>query len=58
MKAVNISVTSKHMKKMEHDRLIKLGSGRLPKDFWRMPRPKDPKGLILRALLEERKTGR
>ena len=43
---------------MEHDRLIKLGSGRLPKDFWRMPRPKDPKGLILKALLEERKTRR
>ena len=30
----------------------------LPKSFWTMPRPKDPKGLVLKALLEERAEGR
>jgi len=37
---------------------VKLGTRRLPKDFWRMPRPKDPNGLVMKALLEERAAGR
>lgn len=45
------------LRRMEGEGRIKLGSGKLPKDFWRMPRPKDPKGLVLKALLEEREQG-
>ena len=44
--------------RMEKQGLIRLGSGKLPKDFWAMPRPEDPKGLVLKALLEEREEGR
>ena len=44
--------------KMEKQGLIKLGSGRLPKDFWTLPRAEDPQGLVLKALLEEREEGR
>jgi prevent-host-death family protein len=44
--------------KMEKQGLVKLGSGKLPRDFWTMARPKDPQGLVLKALLEERKAGR
>ena len=44
--------------RMEKQGLIKLGSGRLPKDFWAMPRAEDPQGLVLKALLEEREEGR
>ena len=43
--------------RMEKQGLIKLRSGKLPKDFWTMPRGEDPKGLVLRALLEERNSG-
>jgi prevent-host-death family protein len=43
---------------MEKQGLIKLGSGKLPKEFWAMPRPQDPDGLALKALLEEREEGR
>jgi prevent-host-death family protein len=43
---------------MEKEGLIKVGSGKLPKDFWSMPRPEDPNGAVLSALLEERKGGR
>ena len=43
---------------MEKQGLIKLGSGKLPKDFWSMPRPEDPGESVLRALMDERKTGR
>jgi prevent-host-death family protein len=53
---------SKHpresLARMEKQGLIRLGSGKLPKDFWAMPRPADPQDLVLRALLEERKGGR
>jgi prevent-host-death family protein len=44
--------------RMEKHGLIRLGPGKLPKDFWRIPRPEDPEGLVLKALLEERKAGR
>ena len=44
--------------RMEKQGLIRLGSGKLPKDFWEMSRAEDPKGLVLKALLEERKEGR
>lgn len=30
----------------------------LPDEFWTMPRPKDPEGLILKALLEDREEDR
>ena len=44
--------------RMEKQGLIRLGSGKLPKDFWKMQRPEDPEGLVLKALLEEREAGR
>ena len=44
--------------RMDKQGLIRLGSGKLPKDFWRMQRPDDPEGLVLKALLEEREAGR
>jgi hypothetical protein len=40
---------------MEKQGLIKLGSGRLPKDFWSMPRAEDPQGLVLKALFKRGK---
>lgn len=43
---------------LEKKGLIKIGSGKLPKDFWAMPRPTDPKGTALKALLKEREEGR
>jgi len=46
------------MVSMEKRGLIKLGSGKLPKDFWTIPKPKDPGGSVLKALLEEREKGR
>ena len=48
----------KSLVNMERQGLIKLGKGKLPKDFWSMPKAGDPKGLVLRALIEERESGR
>ena len=50
----------------DHDRLarmaergeIKLGSGRIPADFWTMARPEDPSGEVMQALLDERESSR
>ena len=44
--------------RMEKQGLIRVGSGKLPKNFWRMHRPDDPEDLVLKALLEEREAGR
>jgi hypothetical protein len=33
---------------------IKLGSGELEDDFWKLPMPDDPEGAVLKAFLEDR----
>jgi prevent-host-death family protein len=47
-----------HLLALARAGLVRLGSGRLPRGFWRLPRPKDRRGAVVRALLDERKTGR
>jgi prevent-host-death family protein len=42
---------------MEKQGLIKLGSGKLPRGFWELPRPNDPKGLVGKTVLREREEG-
>ena len=37
---------------------IKPGTGKIPDEFWTMPRPKDPEGLARRYLIEDRREGR
>jgi len=44
--------------RMEKEGLIRIGSGKLPKNFWRMSRPDDSNGMVLKALLAEREAGR
>lgn len=46
-----------HLMEMEKQGLLKRGSGKLSKNFWDLPRPKDPKGLIRKAVLQEREEG-
>jgi prevent-host-death family protein len=43
---------------LERQGLVRLGSGRLPSDFWKLPRPRDPKALVRRAITRERESGR
>lgn len=47
-----------HLLELERAGLVRIGSGKLPPGFWKWERPKDPKGLALKALLEERREGR
>ncbi len=39
---------------MEQKGEVRLGSGEVPGDFWTLPRPKDPKGSVRSALLDDR----
>ena|SRR3972149_4355745 len=54
---VNPQTFPEELVEMEKQGVIRLGGEKLPKDFWKMPRPKDPKGLVLKALLQEREEG-
>lgn len=38
--------------------IVRPAKRRLTKDFWDQPRGRDPKGAVLKALLEERRGGR
>jgi len=37
---------------------MRKGSGKVSEEFWKRPKPKDPEGLLLKALLEDRREGR
>ncbi len=43
-----------HLQDMIRQGQATVGSGRLPKDFWSLPRPQDPTGAVLKAMLEDR----
>lgn len=49
---------SAHLLEMERAGLIRIGDGKLPKDFLDLPRPKDKQAKALEALLLEREGGR
>lgn len=41
----------------ERQGLIRLGTGRLPKGFWNLPRGRDPQAVVRKAVAEERGAG-
>jgi prevent-host-death family protein len=43
--------------RLEAAGLVRVGTRRLPRGFWDMPRPRDPEGKVLRGLLNEREEG-
>jgi prevent-host-death family protein len=50
--------TLAHLHDLVRAGLVRVGSGKLPAGFWKLPRPKDRKGRALQALLAERAEGR
>jgi prevent-host-death family protein len=47
-----------HVAELARQGLARIGSRRLSRAFWAMPRPKDPKGRVREALLQERDQSR
>jgi prevent-host-death family protein len=50
-------VTDERLRVLERQGLIKIGTGKLPKDFWKRPRGQDDAGLTRAAVCEEREEG-
>ena len=46
------------LREMEKAGLVSIGKGKLPKEFWGLPRPDDPQARVVGALFEEREDGR
>ncbi|MBL8726164.1 MAG: type II toxin-antitoxin system prevent-host-death family antitoxin [Planctomycetes bacterium] len=45
------------LRDLERQGLLKVGTGRLPKNFWKLPRGKDPSAAVRRGASEERDRG-
>jgi prevent-host-death family protein len=45
------------LRDLERQGLARIGSGKLPRTFWKLPRPRDPRGLARKAVAEEREGG-
>ena len=46
-----------HLQELERAGLIRIGSGKIPDEFWDLPRPQVQEGAALKALLGEREEG-
>lgn len=46
------------LRDLERQGLVRLGTGKLPAGFWKLPRPRDAQAAVRRALLAERAEGR
>ena len=42
------------LRDLERQGLLRLGSGKLPKNFWKLARPRDAGGTVRKAVSEER----
>jgi len=51
------AVTDERLRALERQGLVKIGTGKLPKDFWQRPRGHDEAGLTRAAVAEEREEG-
>jgi prevent-host-death family protein len=47
-----------HLLDMERAGLVRIGTAKLPKNFWKLPRPNDEASRGLEILLEDREAGR
>jgi prevent-host-death family protein len=45
------------LRDLERRGIVRMGTGRIPDEFWQMERPEDPEGLVRAALEEERSEG-
>ena len=46
-----------HLRELERRGLVKVGPGKLPRNFWKLPRGRDAKGVVRAAVVDEREAG-
>jgi hypothetical protein len=54
-KAAGQGTREDYLMLLERTGELRRGSGRLPDDFWDLPRPEDPEGLVRSAVQEDRR---
>lgn len=54
---VGRSGAGEELRELERQGLLRLGSGKLPRSFWKLPRGRDPKATVRKAVAEEREGG-
>ena len=54
---VNTGRDHESLRDLERQGLMRVGSGKLPKNFWKLPRGRDPRAAVRKAVAEERETG-
>lgn len=52
-----LAAADDRLRALERQGLVRIGSGKLPKDFWKRSRGKDEKGLVRAAVAKEREEG-
>ena len=45
------------LRELERRGLLRIGTGALPKEFWKQRRARDPRGLLRKTLIKERESG-
>lgn len=56
--SAGIEGEQERLQRLEREGRIRLGTGTVSEAFWNAPQGRDPQGLGLKALLEEREEGR
>jgi prevent-host-death family protein len=54
---VNAGRDHESLRDLERKGLMRVGSGKLPKNFWKLPRGRDPHAAVRKAVAEEREAG-
>jgi prevent-host-death family protein len=54
---VNTGRDHESLRDLERQGLMRVGSGKLPKNFWKLPRGRDPRAAVRKAVAEEREAG-
>jgi prevent-host-death family protein len=54
---IRATAVEERLRELERQGLLKLGSGKLPKDFWKLPRGRDEKATVRAAVRDEREEG-
>jgi prevent-host-death family protein len=57
-KLVSTTTDAERLAELERKGIVRVGTMKLPEGFFDKPRPPDPEGKVLKALLEERREGR
>lgn len=48
---------AERLRELERQGLVRVGTGKIPPGFWKLPRGRDPRASVRKAVAEERESG-